>query len=506
MKRLNTLLIGLSVIYGCQTLPESDTQQPRNPSSLSREDIARHIDSQLEQQTPFYWDGVSSDFLWNVVVQEDSTMVIGYQPADYTDIDSRIHEVDPGDSDWRFSLSTVKRSIQQTYDRLGADLDVEEEVLHAHETLPYFHLKVRHVEVIEQLRAHENVRYVEPATYQPLPGSMADGLRLESKLGCGNDPDNIPASEYVTVSPQAKVPWNFYNMNIPAAWSHSRGKNVTIAIIDTGTSPDQNKLNSRFDDWYGPRYRLKFGTYVSSWWPWAKPDGPNDRCGHGTQMAGAATAPRSSHGSSVGVAYESNLVGIRGTKDVVITSSREKNGVSDALVLAGKRSDVKIISMSIGTPFYSSQVADAVRYAYGKGKMIFAAAGTSTSLTRFVGVVFPASMNETLAVTGITDGGYNLCSNCHKGSKVDFVAVMQRQGKSSRVSLTLANSGNTPSSVGGSSVATAMTAGIAALAWSADPSQSRAQVLNRLQNASDFYPGRSSDYGWGLIDALQAVQ
>ena len=59
---------------------------------------------------------------------------------------------------------------------------------------------------------------------------------------------------------------------------------------------------------------------------------------------------------------------------------------------------------------------------------------------------------------------------------------------------------------GGSSVATATTAGIAALVWSKHPTWSRAQVLTKLKQSSEFYPNKNSSFGYGNIDALQAVQ
>ena len=224
-------------------------------------------------------------------------------------------------------------------------------------------------------------------------------------------------------------------------------------------------------------------------------------------MAGLIAAPRSGP-SSTGVAYKANLVSYRGTGDVIINSSNEKKGVSNALTGLGNRSDVRIISMSIGDVFSNSRVRDAVRYAYGRGKMIFAAAGTSLSWTSWWGVIFPANMSETVAVTGIRDNVSNMtrCNTCHSGSQVDFVAVMQRNSNTDRTSLTLAMSGNTPSRVGGSSAATATTAGIAALVWSRTPSLSRTGVMNRLKQSASFYPSRNSQFGWGLIDANQAVQ
>ncbi|MGB3465202.1 MAG: S8/S53 family peptidase, partial [Cyclobacteriaceae bacterium] len=412
---------------------------------------------------------------------------------------------------WVDAKNQVLSEIQQTYDAMDIAVDVSDKIILEHSTLPYFKIKAHEVEVIEKLRSLGNVRYSEPATYTYTDaGMIAPEGREESGSGCGNNGgDNISTSDFTTIAPGAKQPWNYSIHNIPTAWTYSQGDNIGVGVIDTGISPDQGKLNSQFSSGYSTsRSVSRFGTYVDAgWWQWWKssPDGPNDRCGHGTQMSGAISAPRTSSGTSVGVAYKANLLSVRGTSDVVINASREKDGVSDALVLLGNRSDVKIISMSIGDVFSSGQVSDAIRYANNRGKLIFAAAGTSTSFTNWYGVIFPATMSETVAVTGIKDNGYNRCNICHDGSKVDFAITMQRANSSSRTSLTLADSGNTPSYVGGSSVATAQTAGIAALVWARNPSQSKAQVLDKLKRAGEFYPNRNSKFGYGKIDALKAV-
>ena len=161
--------------------------------------------------------------------------------------------------------------------------------------------------------------------------------------------------------------------------------------------------------------------------------------------------------------------------------------------------------MSIGDLFNSGTVADGIRYAYGKGKLIFCAAGTSTSFTNWAGVVFPARMSETVAVTGVKEGSrYQRCNNCHSGRQVDFTMVMQR-ADSDRTSLTLSDSGDGLAYIGGSSVATAMTAGVAALVWSQNPSWDREAVLQRLKESADLYPGRDRAFGWGTLDAYEAV-
>ena len=162
--------------------------------------------------------------------------------------------------------------------------------------------------------------------------------------------------------------------------------------------------------------------------------------------------------------------------------------------------------MSIGDVFWSNKVADGVYYAYNRGKLLFAAAGTSLTWTNWWGVIFPATMSQTVAVTGVKEG-YPLtrCSTCHDGSEVDFIVPMQRRNDNGRTSLTLAMSGNVPAYVGGSSAATATTAGVAALVWATSPGSSRNTILNRLKNAASIYPSRDSNFGWGMIDANYAV-
>ena len=222
-------------------------------------------------------------------------------------------------------------------------------------------------------------------------------------------------------------------------------------------------------------------------------------------MSGLAAAPKGYGLSTVGVAYGSNLVALRVSKDVYLDSSDEKRGVADGLTYSANRADVKVISMSIGNIFGSSRISDAIRYANGKGKLIFVAAGTSSESLSWWPVVFPANMKETVAVTGVYDS-YPLekCKQCHNGSKVDFAAVVQ--ARSGARTYTLAYSGNAPKSTGASSAATATVAGIAALVWATNPSMSADQVLERLKKASQFRTNRDRNYGWGRIDANAAVK
>uniref|UniRef100_UPI004047A0FB S8 family peptidase n=1 Tax=Flavobacterium sp. TaxID=239 RepID=UPI004047A0FB len=345
------------------------------------------------------------------------------------------------------------------------------------------------------LRKNKGIRYIEPGDYKYFTFEQENGANKSSgSSGCGYDSESLNGSDYTTITPNA--------------WAKSTGAGITVGVIDSGVSPNQSLLGSNFNNGDSSgRTVQKYGTYVDSFWPWStSTDGPNDQCGHGTSMTATATAPRNNKGLPVGVAYNANLISYRAASNVVLEGYHEQKGVQNAFVGLGNNSSVKIISMSMGHIFSVGRIEDGVRYANNRGKLIFCAGGTSTSFTNFVGVIFPAWMNETVAVTGIKEGsGYNKCSNCHSGSKIEFTVVMERSA-SGNTAPVLSYYENQTDYVGGSSVATATTAGIAALVWSKNPTWNKDQVLNKLRQSSSLYPNKSSDYGYGNINAALAVQ
>ncbi len=112
-------------------------------------------------------------------------------------------------------------------------------------------------------------------------------------------------------------------------------------------------------------------------------------------------------------------------------------------------------------------------------------------------------MTQAIAVTGIKDNLTTRCDACHQGSDVEFVTVMEKSD--SKKPLSLAMSGDAPSTVGGSSVATASVAGMAAIVWSKYPSADRTTIYNRLKNASSNAASRHPNFGWGRINVGSAL-
>ena len=147
----------------------------------------------------------------------------------------------------------------------------------------------------------------------------------------------------------------------------------------------------------------------------------------------------------------------------------------------------------------------AIQYAFNKGKMMFCAGGTSFGWSSgFVGVIFPAWLPQVNAVTGVKET-FTKCDVCHEGSEIDFVVHMEKNSNGRKV-LTTANATDVPTTVGGSSVATASTAGMAALIWSKNPTWTREQVIARMQTSANYYPSKNSKFGWGAIDMEKALQ
>ncbi len=494
MKKSNLIIWIVTLVFlsSCsnEELNENPEQSIVQEKLLSVQEVQDRIQQTIDSKGSFDWKDADNQLLWSATVHGNNILTVGFG-----------EESESFRSSENKRISNLKNSILQVVRTNESQSKNSEVLIYEDRILNYIDVKVENLQTIIDLRKMEGIRYIEPDGFQLI---APDETRSAS--GCGFDGDYIYGVDYGTLNTGAKIPWNYYDHKVNQAWSYSKGRGIGVGVIDTGLSPNQANLSYKFDDYYSGRYIQKYGTYIDSNWWWSNNlDGPNDQCGHGTSCVSAISAPNNNNGSFVGVAYECNMVSYRGTSDVVLNDYHEKKGVANALIALGNRSDIKIISMSVGYPWSIGRVKDAVRYAYSKGKLIFAAGGTSTSYTNWYGVIFPATMSETVAVTGVEEQtAYNECDVCHKGNKIDFTFIMERSNNHHQPVLGYNN--YTSNYFGGSSVATASTAGIAALVWAKYPWWSRAQVLNRMKQSAHFYPNRNSNFGYGNINALKAVR
>jgi hypothetical protein len=441
----------------------------------------------------FRWEQADFKMLWSAIQYGDQSVAIGYQPADYVGIENTIHQLKIGQGVWKEVHDALLNFIASELAKQGLSSDVRAILVDDDATLPIITLKLTDRHVLTALRNLKNVRYIEPLDY-----THDDVLSEDrSTSGCSASTYALNTADYTTTTPNAILPWNFGLMNIPSAWSTTQGQGITIGVIDAGIQSSQSLLGADFNNGDSNVGRVITTDYTFG-------SSAYSTCSHGTAMSGLAAGPRNALGATTGVAYKSSLHFIRGCEDVVLDRSVERTGVKNALVKMGNRTDVKVISMSIGNPFYSSVLEDGVNYAWGMGKMMMAAAGTSFSWTSWWGVVCPASLSRCVAITGVKEN-FGTCASCHDGSQVDFTMTMERSTNSSRNTLSLNTSGYEAKYIGGSSCATAMAAGVASMVWSINPNFTREQVYNYLLTTSQYYPNPNGSRGYGNLNAGAAV-
>jgi subtilisin family serine protease len=513
MKKLVSMAIIVSFcLVACKKSAIEASQQPVE-DLMSRASIDVFIKSKLSEHKKFEWSMGSDQLVWSALQHTDQIMSVGYQPEGMGNIDDRLHLINVHDKEWLNAKNKLLQLILASEQQLDKTITLNQLIPWEEQFLPVINITVNNPATVKLLRAHKMVRYAEPMGYEPEDAFNAannnQSNALANSSGCGS---NTPTTglmvniDYAAISPNSKQSWNHSFHKISNAWTKSTGAGTKVFIIDTGCEFDQENLGSAFNQGASAGRTVEKIVTLPRATFLGIPTGPieiaDDGCGHGTSMAGACAAPRGTDGNACGVAYNCNLVSCRAAEDVFLESSREAKGVSDAFTNAGNRADVKIISMSMGRITSSSQIRDAINYAYGKGKLIFCAAGTSFSWTSgWYGVIFPATLSNVNAVTGVKDINFNTtCDDCHDGSETDFTIVMEK-AVTGRFPLTTAMSGDVPSTVGGSSVATATAAGIAALVWSRFPRFTRDQVLNKLIQTSSNYPNRNAYLGWGNLNA-----
>ncbi|MBL7729774.1 MAG: S8/S53 family peptidase [Chitinophagaceae bacterium] len=509
MRQLLAILSVALLLAACKKSVQPSEPAVPNPEAKPVSAINTHIRQVLEQQGQFNWNNAPAEMVWSALEQSDHILSVGYKPAGESNVDDKLHMVNINDAAWKSAREQVLQIIYEEERRTDPAVTKESLEVWPEEVLPVMDVVVKNYSTILRLRASGLVRYAEPLGYD----TKLEVSLTESSSGCGSNVAEgglVNGTHYTVVSPNTKASWNYSIHGVQSAWAKSTGSGVKIFIIDTGSEFDQENLGSAFNQGNSSGrtieriVTLPRNTFLGI--PIGPVETPDDGCGHGTSMAGACAAPRGTDGNTVGIAYNCNLVTCRAAADVFLDESREAKGVADAYTNAANRTDVKIISMSMGRITSSSQVTDAVNYAYGKGKLLFCAAGTSFSWTAsWYGVIFPAWLGNVQAVTGVKQNtNFTNCDACHKGSEVDFVVVMERAGDNVHP-LSLAMSGDAPSTVGGSSVSTASMAGMAALVWSRFPTLTRDQVITKLQQNSSRYPTKNNQYGWGTLNVNNAT-
>jgi len=317
------------------------------------------------------------------------------------------------------------------------------------------------------------------------------------------------------------------HINIEAAWKHTKGKGVTIAVIDDGVDLNHPEFAGRIVHPYDATLNS----------PDSNPKLTDDN--HGTACAGMACAAGLPDGAS-GTAPEATLIPIR------LRSGLGSMAEANAFVWAAEKG-ADVVSCSWGPtdgewwnpmdPVHNraTPLPDSTRLAMeyvlskgrkGKGCVILFAAGNGNEDTAndgyssFPGVIGVAACNDTGKRCVYSDYGKSVWV-CFPSADYGWRAFQHPAPLSQGLRTTDRQGalGYTPenyvNSFGGTSAACPGTAGIVALMLAANPDLTAAQVkdlvrqsCNRIDEKSGEYDarGHSIYYGYGRIDAGLAVE
>ena len=297
--------------------------------------------------------------------------------------------------------------------------------------------------------------------------------------------------------------WGLYNatndaidINASSAWNYATGKGVYVGVFDTGIDHNHPDLADNLTS-------LVYDTYTND-----DVYAMYGLTGHGTHVAGIISAIRNNGIFSSGVAPDANLVSISSKLSLYLELATEKlaNGFNWAV-----QKGIDVINCSWHWR-ESELLCDAIDNAIqsgrnGKGCIVIFAAGND-SISQ---VSFPANYKSEILAVGSVNKYGTRSDFSNYGSGLDVVAP------GDTILSTLPNS-----DVGfksGTSMAAPHVSGIAALILELNPDLTGQQVrdiieqstikvddieytntLNRPNGTWNQY------YGYGLVDALKAVQ
>ncbi len=310
-----------------------------------------------------------------------------------------------------------------------------------------------------------------------------------------------PSNTFVPNDPDYRRQWHLSMIGMETAWTKSRGKGVTVAVVDTGTGGmTANGLVQAQD--FDPARFVKGYNFAD------KQDLAPDDNGHGTHVSGTIAESTDNGVLGAGVAPEANIMSLRvaDAKGALLLSS-----LTDAIRFAADHG-ANVINMSLSGPNYSQIAESAMTYAYKKNITLVCAAGN----TGQQGVRYPAKYKECIAVSAAGPGAM-IASYSTWGKELDIAGpggdptqgdsgmiwqntFMQRRGF-------FGPSGPRVDSIfplNGTSMAAPHVAGVAALLVSmgmTDPKEIRSQIR---KSAKKYAP--ADHYGAGLLDAAKATE
>lgn len=304
-------------------------------------------------------------------------------------------------------------------------------------------------------------------------------------VGCGADPDLGGPHPGNGPDPLAHDQWSHDAVRLPAAWDIARGSGVTIAILDTGVDLDHPDLAANI---------------VDGWDFIDDDDHPDDPHGHGTHVAGIASAVADNAIGIAGAAPEAKIMPVR----VLDTSGAGNDEVIAEAIDWAVDHGADVVNLSLGESGFVSRLTKggainrAIRRAAAEDVVVVAAAGNDNDTKRNyrigVDVIVVNATNEVGRLTNFSNTGDTRAVSA-PGARILSTAPVTKT--------TIWPDGtNGWAELDGTSMAAPLVAGAAAVLLSAGaaPEDVADLLAARARN-----PAERDELGAGVIDVAAAV-
>ncbi|MCX8056555.1 MAG: S8 family serine peptidase, partial [Ignavibacteria bacterium] len=326
------------------------------------------------------------------------------------------------------------------------------------------------------------------------------------------EPRYIYKIEFTPNDPSISNQYYLNTIKAYDAWDISRGdSSIVIGIIDTGVywyHPDlepniwinKNEIpnngidddnNGYIDDVRGWDFGGLNGTPDND----PKEDAPY----HGTHVAGIASAATNNGIGVAGVGFRAKIMAVKTARD----DKKDPNSGSPYIwygyegIVYAADNGAKVINCSWGGSGYSQFAQDIINYATNKGALVVAAAGNSNSSSDH----FPSAYKNVISVAA-TNSDDRKASYSNYGNTIDVCAP--------GTSLYNTWAGNTYAILSGTSMASPVVAGIAALVKAKYPNYTPEQLGEKIRVACDDIYSLNTTYryqlGKGRVNAWRALQ
>ncbi|WP_433217045.1 type VII secretion-associated serine protease mycosin [Dactylosporangium sp. CS-047395] len=273
--------------------------------------------------------------------------------------------------------------------------------------------------------------------------------------------------------------WHLRALNIAEAHKVSQGAGVIVAVIDTGVDDKHAELAGAVLP--GKAYGEGNAT-----------DGRVDRVGHGTAMAGViAGRGLPNDGGVLGIAPKAMILPLR--------VANQESGLAPPQFLADAIDwavghDAGVICIASSTD-RDDLVRQAVERALAAGVVVVAAAGNMPERSA---IAYPAGLPGVVAVGGTDRTGAH--------ARVSVSGPEMTVAAPAEDIVSTAPGGKYELGTG-TSDATAIVSGVAALIRARYPNLSGPEVVHRITaTATDKgKPGRDDDFGFGIVDPVAAL-